>query len=196
MRINMKKRVFIIHGWGFKPKHNWYPWLKKELESKEFEAYVPEMPNTDEPEIGAWVGHLEEIVGKPDEQTYFVGHSVGCQTILRYLEKSNAKIGGIVCVAGWFNLAGLKEEGEEVIAIARPWIETPIDFEKVKNTASNITAIFSDNEPYGYVEENKKVFEDKLNAKIIIEHKKGHFEKDDGVTEIPSVLEAIIKISE
>ena len=29
------KRVFIVHGQGFNPKINWYPWLKKELESKQ-----------------------------------------------------------------------------------------------------------------------------------------------------------------
>ena len=50
----MKKRVFIVHGWDFNPKMNWYPWLKKELERKGFDVMVPEMPNTSEPEINAW----------------------------------------------------------------------------------------------------------------------------------------------
>ena len=34
----MKKRVFIVHGWDGYPEEVWFPWLKKELEAKGFEA--------------------------------------------------------------------------------------------------------------------------------------------------------------
>ncbi len=47
---------------------------------------VPAMPNTAEPKIETWVPFLEKLVGKPDKDTYLVGHSIGCQTILRYLD--------------------------------------------------------------------------------------------------------------
>ena len=30
----MKKRVFIIHGWGGKPDEHWLPWLEEELAKK------------------------------------------------------------------------------------------------------------------------------------------------------------------
>ncbi|OGI69581.1 hypothetical protein A2824_02775 [Candidatus Nomurabacteria bacterium RIFCSPHIGHO2_01_FULL_42_16] len=190
-----KKRVYIIHGWGFKPKQNWYPWLKEKLEKEGFEVFAPQMPDSDEPKIEAWVDRLEGIVGKPDEQTYFAGHSIGCQTILRYLEKQDQKVGGVVCVAGWFNLAGLEEEGEEVVDIARPWIETPIDFGKVKHIAPKIKVILSDNDPYGFVEENKKIFEEKLGAKVTILKNKGHFTEVDGIIEFPEVLAEFLKLA-
>ena len=191
----MKKRVFIIHGWEFKPKHNWYPWLKKELENRGFEVVIPEMPNTEEPEIDAWVKYLEEVVGEPDEQTYFIGHSIGCQAILRYLEKVNKKIGGVVCVGGWFELIGIEEEGEDILKVARPWLETPIDFEKVRNTTDKFTAILSDDDYYVSFEKHQKSFKENLGAEIIVEHNKGHFVRDDGVTELPSILESVLKIS-
>jgi len=190
-----KKRVFIIHGWGFKPKHNWYPWLKKELENKDFEVVVPEMPNTEEPEIDAWVQRLEEVIGELDEQTYFVAHSIGCQAVLRYLEKADKKIGGVVCVGGWFELTGIEDEGEEVAVAARPWLETPIDFERVKNTTDTFIAILSDDDYYVSFEKHKKMFKENLDAEIVVEKKKGHFVKDDGVTELPSALESVLKIS-
>ena len=28
------KKVFIIHGWEGYPEEGWFPWLKKELESR------------------------------------------------------------------------------------------------------------------------------------------------------------------
>ena len=98
------KRMFIVHRWDGTPKSDWYPWLKKELEKKGFKVEVPEMPNTSEPKINDWVAHLKKVVGKLDSKTYFIGHSIGCQAIMRFLEKEdyNGKVGNIVFVAGWF----------------------------------------------------------------------------------------------
>ncbi|MCX6711974.1 MAG: alpha/beta hydrolase [Candidatus Woesearchaeota archaeon] len=191
------KRIFIIHGWDGFPEGDWFPWLKKELESKDFVVQVPAMPNTNEPKIDLWINFLKEIVGKPDKETYFVGHSIGCQTILRYLETldKDIKIGGVVFVAGWINLNMdfiIKEEGDEEgpYEIANPWLETKIDWNKIKVHTKNFVAIFSDNDPYVPMEDSR-IFKDKLKAKIIIEHNKCHFRGIDGVTKLPIVLESI-----
>ncbi|MEK7151584.1 MAG: alpha/beta hydrolase [Patescibacteria group bacterium] len=186
----MSKRVFIIHGWSGYPEEGWFPWLKKELESRSFEVSVPVMPNTDEPKIKEWVPYLAELVGEPDENTYLVGHSIGCQTILRYLESIDRKVGGAVFVAGWFVLSDLETEEEK--RIRKPWIETPVDFVKIKQNAPKVVAIFSKDDDVVPFEENKNKFEKELSAKIIIENGKGHFSGSDGVTELPSVLEAIL----
>src|SRR3989338_3630464 len=91
-------KVYIIHRWDGSPSLDWYPWLKEELEKKSFEVFVPKMPEPNHPKIAK----------NPDEDTYFVGHSIGCQTILRYLEKINKKVGGAVLVAGWLVLHPLE----------------------------------------------------------------------------------------
>lgn len=187
------KRAYIIHGWGGEPNSNWHPWLKKELEKNNFKVEVPAMPNTDEPEIKSWVSKLSEVVGKADEETYFIGHSIGCQTILRYLEGLKSKIGGVVFVAGWFNLTKEAMPGEEEEKIAKPWIETPINIEKVKKACNKIIAIFSDNDPYVDLEENKTAFE-KLNAEIVVEKNKGHFDDESKTTKLPSALKAVLKL--
>ncbi len=187
----MAKRLFIIHGWDFNPKMNWYHWLKSEFEKSGFKVFVPEMPNTSEPNIDAWVSHLKKVVGKLDENTYFVGHSIGCQTIMRFLEeeKYDGKIGKVIFVAGWFKLDNL--EDEEVKEIAEPWTDTPINFDKVKEKIRNLTVFLSSNEPYNYIEENKETFEKKLNAKVVILKNKGHFTEEDGVKELPEILKEI-----
>lgn len=184
------KRVFIVHSWDGFPEEGWYPWLKKELESKGFVVQVPSMPNPDEPKIEEWASFLKNIVGKPNKETYFIGHSIGCQTILRYLEsiQDNIKIGGAVFVAGWFNLINLETEEERIIA--KPWLETPIKLNKVLNHTKNIVAIFSDNDPFVPLSDSK-IFKKKLKAKIIIESNRGHFSGSDGITKLPIVLESI-----
>lgn len=192
--MKSNKKIIIVHGWDFNPKMNWYRWLKKELEKKGFEVIVPTMPNTSKPEINNWVSHLKKVVGKLNMNTYFIGHSIGCQTILRFLEKEDyqGKIGKLVFVAGWFNLNNL--EDKEIKEIAQPWINTPINFDRVKEKINKITVFLSSNEPYNYVEENKMTFEEKLKAKVIILKNKGHFTEDDGIKELPEVLNEIVKM--
>src|SRR3989344_3947440 len=184
------KRVFIIHQWMAGADGDWYTWLKNELEKKGFQVFLPQMPNQDVPVIKERVDFLSSLVGAPSEETYFIGHSIGCQVIMRYLETlpADAKVGGAIFVAGWFNLDGLENEGQEIVDIAKPWIETPINFAKIKTICSKIEVFLSSNEPYNYVEENKKIFEDKLGAKVQIVNNRGHFMESDGVTEIPEII--------
>lgn len=190
----MKKRAFIVHGWAGYPEEGWFPWLKGKLEKRGFEVKVPKMPSPDEPKINEWVSHLSKVVGQSDKDTYFVGHSIGCQTIMRYLEQlpEESKVGGVVFVAGWVNrLDGdLSQEEKD---IAKPWLETPIDLLKVAKKSPKFVAIFSDNDDWVRLAgENEKIFRDQFNAKIIVEHGKGHFSGSDNVSKLPSALDAVL----
>jgi|SRR3989338_1141079 len=189
------KRVFIIHGWNGSPEGCWIPWLKRELEKRGFEVTAPEMPNPSEPRIETWVSFLSRIVGQPNAETYFVGHSMGCQTIARYLEvlPEGMKIGGAIFVGGFFKkLTGLENSEEEV---RKHWLETPLDLKKVKSHLPKSIAIFSDDDPFVPLE-NQDNFHNQLGSEIIIEHQKGHFDDEAGITELPVVLEKILEMAE
>jgi predicted alpha/beta hydrolase family esterase len=166
------------------------PWVKSALEKRGFEVHVPQMPNTDNPIIESWVKHLAKEVGEIDENSIFIGHSIGCQAILRYLENlpGGKKCKRVILIAPWTSLMNLKEEEKP---IAKPWIETPIDFEKVKTKAEKFIAVFSDDDPVVPYEENIKVFKEKLGVETITKHKMGHFTEDEGFTEIPFLLDLL-----
>lgn len=186
-------KAYIIHGWRGSPEEGWLSWLKKELEKRGFKVKSLAMPNTNEPKIKKWLDHLSKIA-KPDENTMMVGHSMGCQAILRYLEKlpKDIKIRAAIFVASFVNLTDKAFEDEEDRKIAKPWLETPIDFEKVKKHCDNFITIFSDNDPYVPLSDSK-IFKDRLNAKIIIEKNKGHFTEEDEIFSLPIVLKEILK---
>ncbi len=181
----MTKRIFIIHGWGARPSNHWFPWLKKELEKKGYEVTVPQMPNTEHPHVNEWVSHLSKVVGEANKDTYFVGHSLGCITIARYLESlpEKSKVGGCVFVAGFSRNIGYPE--------LKTFYGPKIDFEKIKKYTKKFTAIMSDNDPVVPRERGLEL-KKQLNAKLIVEHNKGHFNAIDGVTQLPVVLEEII----
>lgn len=185
-------RVFIIHGWGGYPEEGWFPWLKKELENMGVSVRVPAMPNSDYPKINEWVPFLNRIVNNPDEKTFFVGHSIGCQTILRYLESlpQTVKVGGCVLVAPWVKLMNLSEEEKE---IAMPWLSTPIKWKKILQHTRKFVCIFSDNDPYVPLTD-AEIFKKKLKAKIVLEKNKYHFSGEDNIKKLPVVLDEVSKM--
>ncbi len=191
------KKVYIIHGWDGSPEEPMLQWLKVNLEKEGCEVIVPAMPEPAVPKIEDWLEKLKLVI-EPGSDTILVGHSVGCQAVLRYLETlpEEVKVAGVVLVAPWMELdeETIKEEGEEVIEIARPWMETPIDFGKIKShITSQTVAIFSDNDPFVPLEQ-KNLFEKELGAKTFIEQNKGHFSPADGIVELPIALEEIKKL--
>ena len=178
----------MVHGWGGGPDGGWFLWLRGELERRGFEVYSPAMPNTDTPVIEEWVSHLKKVVTNPDKNTYLIGGSIGCQAIMRYLQEIDAKVGGVLFVAGWLNLKELETQEEK--DVAEPWLTTPIDFEKVKKSAGKIIAIFSTNDPFVPLSDTK-IFAKSLGAEVSIETGVGHF---DG-TEYPVILEEFLRLT-
>lgn len=190
------KKVYIVHGWDGRPDEPLFQWLDKELTAKGFEVFRLSMPTPETPVIETWVKKLQESINLYSE-TILVGYSVGCQAVMRYLETlpEEIRIHGMVLLAPWMKLdqTTIEEEGEEVFEIARPWMETPIDFYKVKTIAGKTVAIFSDNDDFVELSQ-KDFFEEKLNAQIIVEHEKGHFSPAENISELPSALESILKL--
>jgi uncharacterized protein len=194
----MPERAFIIHGYLGYPEEAWLPWLKVELEKRGYEVSLPAMPHPDRPTIGEWIGFIAKLVGKPDGKTVMIAHSLGCQAVLRYLEtlgEAGESVKKTVIVAGRFPVAMPPEEADKRAGeddVLRPWFTTRVDPAKVKKAAGQITVILSDNDPYITFERAKASWPASLNAKIVVEHGKGHFNEDDRINELPSALEAVI----
>ena len=182
-------KIYIVHCWDGTKDDGWYPWLDKQLSNENNIVYRFDMPNTTSPDIDEWVSFLDSKVESLDENTFFVGHSIGCQTIMRYLQTKNmCKIGGILFVAPWLELLDFAIEDEESYNVAKPWLNTKIDFEKVKLFTNNINCIFSDNDYFVSLDQKDK-FEKLLDAKTIVVSGKGHISQDDGVYELKEILE-------
>ena len=188
------KKIYLVHCWDGTSSDGWYPWLEEKINDQNIKLFKFDMPNTANPKIEEWVDYLNSKVELLNEGTYFIGHSIGCQTILRYLEtKEITKIGGILFVAPWLDLLPEAIEDEDSYNTAQPWINRPIDFEKVKQFTNNISCIFSDNDYFVSLEQEKE-FRNKLNAKTVIVNNKGHISQDDDVYELQEILDLTQKM--
>lgn len=192
----MKKRIFIAHDWDGYPEEGWSPWLKKELRAKEFEIYIPQLLEGGSPRIHNWVLKLAEEVSAADENTYFVGHSMGCQTIARHLEilPEGVKVGSAVFVAGFFKRLTGFENDPDVRETDKHWLGTSLDLEEVKSHLPKSATIFSDNDLYVSLN-NQDDFRDKLGSEIIIKHKMRHFSRSNDVNGLPVAFKSVLKIA-
>ncbi len=184
----MPKRVFIIHGWEATPEANWFPWLKNELENRGFNVTVSAMPDSERPILEKWLKYLDKLVGEVDSDTYFVGHSLGVITILRFLEAlpNGQRVGGAVFVSGFSETIGINE--------LSGFFVTPLAYGKVKSSVDKIIAINSDNDQYVSLR-NGEIIRDRLGAELIVVHQGGHLNLDNGYAQMPLALEAILKIA-
>ncbi len=183
-----QKRLVIVHGWTGLPEHGWYPWLKGEIEKKGWEASIPAMPNTHEPKLHEWLPALVQAIGKVDENTYLVGHSLGCITIIRFLEtlESKESIGGAVFVAGYDNNLDAKE--------MESFFKAPINWEKAKRVCKQFVSIHSEDDPDVPIDNSVRL-KNNLNAKKIVVNGYRHFTSNDGITSLPLVLQELLEIS-
>ena len=183
------KRCVIVHCWEGYPNYCWYPWVKTQLEHKGYKVEIPQMPDTKNPKFKEWLTKLKEIIQKPDDELYLIGHSLGSITILRYLEslKEKEKIAGVIMVAGFVDSLGYKE--------LESFFQTSINFKKIKKHAVKFIAIHSDNDPYVALK-NSDVFKKELDATVIIKknmkHFSGEIEKEESCTKLPDVVNNIL----
>lgn len=183
-----KKRLIIVHGWEGYPEEGWFPWLKTEMEKRGWSVQVPAMPNTNQPEQTSWIPYLVTIAGEVDKNTFLVGHSLGCITILRFLERllMKSSIGGVVLVAGFDNPLKYKE--------LKNFFHEPILWNEIKKKCEKFVAIHSEDDPHVPVE-NSVSYKKNLGSKTIIVNGLRHFSGSDGVTNVPLILKELLEIS-
>lgn len=185
------KSAIIIHGLKGKPDTNWKPWLEEELENNGFTVEVPSMPETDRPNVRAWVQMLAHTVhNQTSDEIYLIGHSLGCITILKYLESinNNTKIKASIFVAGFTRSFKGYGGGHD------SFFEKDLDWELIKKHCDQFVAVHSRDDPNVPVEELAQ-FEHKLGAETIVLNGFGHFGSADNVFEIPIVRDVIMKIA-
>lgn len=172
---NNNPTIYLIPRWAGNSHSDWYNWLTLTVESN-FQAKVKrlEMPEWEEPEIEKSTEYLNSKIKKLDKNTFFIGHSVGCQAILRFLdfklkENPSIELGGFLFVAGWFTI-------DKPWISLKPWTVQNLDYNLIANQVLTRLVLISNNDPYtSKFIENKELFESKLNADVTILDQHSHF---------------------
>jgi hypothetical protein len=142
------------------------------------------MPNAQVPQLQEWLPYIQQVAEALDENTYLVGHSLGCITILKYLEslEDTVKIGGAILVAGFAEPIDLKELNNFFVS--------KLDDTKTRKAAKNIVLVHSDTDEYVPLWQGERMSQ-RFDAKLIVLNNAGHITEMVGFTELPVVLQEL-----
>lgn len=181
--------ILMVPRWSGTTDDDWYTWFRAQLHADHGDVRVHKVelaPTKDAPTIDACVAAIDTAVttAKLDvSRTLFIGHSVGAQAVLRWIEqRANEPVGGALLVAAWLTI-------EKPWPAAAQWL-APFDLDKVRRLAPHLAVLLSTNDPYtpNFIE-TRDQFRDKLKAHVIFDTEAAHFNQ----SRAPSVLDAARK---
>ena len=181
--------ALILHGTSGSPQENWFQWLKQQLENRGWTVWIPELPNSEAPNMRAYLNYLQNSNWEFSKDSIIIGHSSGAVAILGLLQNiaTDLKIDSCYLVGAFKNDLGWDS--------LRNLFQTPFDYEHIKTKARQITLIHSDDDPYCPLE-HAKYLSQKLDAKLIIKQNQQHFSVStagESYTKFPFLLDLVIK---
>ncbi|NWL10786.1 RBBP9/YdeN family alpha/beta hydrolase [Paenarthrobacter nitroguajacolicus] len=177
------RRVLIVHGYAAAPDAHWFPWLRDSLQTTGIGAAVVTLPTPDAPKAAAWTDAVAEAIGVPDAGTWIVAHSLGGITVLRALATLTEpwQLGGLILVSGF--TGALKS-----LPVLDEYLSTDIDAERIAKNIGIRAMVRSDADAFVPAAASDKLAQ-RLNAELHIQPGAGHFLTEDGVSDLPLVLE-------
>jgi len=184
------KKLICVHGWDGSPNIGFWPWLQVEAQKLGLEVHAPQLPGGENPELPRWIKKIDTLVGTDAisrANTILIGHSLGCDAVLRYVERLpiSQRIGAIILIAPFIDESDLDD--------LEMFNGQAISVQKVKTIVHQKIAFFSSNDPHVPLQDGIE-YQHRLGAQIHILKNRKHFSGDDGCTNIPEVLEALKKI--
>ncbi|MGE0432281.1 MAG: RBBP9/YdeN family alpha/beta hydrolase [Planctomycetota bacterium] len=139
--------VVLVPRWAGSGASDWYPALTSRGVTPTPPTFVPLLPEPGAPEIEPTVAALvSAIEAAPDpSRTLLIGHSVGCQTVLRATAELGGRVtvGGVLLVAAWWTV-------DDPWETVKPWCETSPDITSAarRTCPRPWRVLISDNDPY------------------------------------------------
>lgn len=190
------KQVFIIHGFGGNSEGGWLPWLVRELNNDTISAVSIPMPSPDYPVVKEWIDGISSWIGKPNENIFLVGHSLGVSAVLRYLEslEEDEQIGGVLLVAGF--VAPLEvENSQSVFRDIDSFVVPPFDFEKIKRTVKKSIVLHGEKDAIVPISFGEELAEKLDSIFLRVENGTHWSQKTEPICyELPEALQALKKM--
>ncbi|MZK52199.1 RBBP9/YdeN family alpha/beta hydrolase [Clostridium beijerinckii] len=181
--------IYVVHGYTSSSKSEWFPWLKEQFKDSSIKVNVPDIPDSGDPHLEAWLKHLHKCIMDIDENTILIGHSLGCITVLRYILEKNIKIKGAILVSGFINKNPMEEQTEGI----QEFVDSPLNVAKIKTLIPKRIVITATDDDIVPTEATQKLAEE-LDANLIILESGKHFIDRDGYTKFPVLLNEIKKL--
>ena len=174
----------IIHGSFGSKDGNWFPWLKKQLEDKNYKVDVPQMPvGVGNQNYDNWSKELSKL--EMNENTIIIAHSIAPIFVSKYLINNKIKVKKLIFVCGFNNYLGIDPDFD---VVNEPMFLD--NLENIKQYCDDIVCYYSDNDPYVKYDVEKS-FADTVSNKQYVIANGGHINAESGYTEFDKILEEV-----
>jgi predicted alpha/beta hydrolase family esterase len=182
------KTVLILHGISGNSQENWFPWLKQELELRDYKVICPDLPKTNHPDRQTWIKTVNTLLKDVDHsQLIIVAHSLGTPTALDYIEQSDQTINSLISAAGFFEDYGM-ELNSYFMA------EKKIDIDNIRQKIEHIHILYGDDDPY-VPQQTLNNLAQEFEVEPTIFPNGGHLSARAGFTKFPEILNIILNNS-
>ena len=178
-------KYIILHGSFGSNSGNWFPWLKQELQNRNKEVFVPQMPvGVGKQNFKSWSNELDKLA--IDEDMIIIAHSIAPVFVCKYLIKNKIRVKKLIFVCGFNNYLGIDPDYDTV---NKPMYLD--NLEDAKKYCNDIVCFYSDNDPYVKYDIEKQFADAVANKQIIIKDG-GHINSESGFGEFEEILDQIV----
>ncbi|GMU25226.1 alpha/beta hydrolase [Patescibacteria group bacterium] len=178
--------AILVHGWKGWPENAWFPWLRRELESRGWTTEALKLPNPVLPRRASWVSKIRASIRGGD--TVLIGHSLGCLAILQALSGQDAPtVQRVICVSGFGRpFLRLLQNGKT----KQEWLPTDLDFDAIKAHADSWAVVHAHRDPLVPFAEGEWLAE-QFGVQLIVPGRTGHLIHEEKAFEVPEILNAV-----
>lgn len=185
------KRAVILHATEQDSQGHWYQWLKRELEKRDYEVWVPDLPNSDHPN-GVAYNQILLDKGWDFSDNLLIGHSSGAVQILNLLPRLSDNV--IVQTAVFIG------SFTPVLASEPDWLQLkdlfidPLSFSEIKARTQHRLFVHGSDDPWCPLA-GAKTLSRQADGELIVVPGGGHFStsldsKYREFSELINILEA------
>ena len=186
------KNYFIIHGFASGNIDNWFPWIKRQIDSDTKLCILPQFPiDIVHQNYSSWKLVLDSYKNNDmiNDETVFIGHSTGCAFIIKYILDNQIKIPKVILVSG-FNNFYADDINDLHNKVNKTFYVRDDNLNKINNYVNEVICLYGNNDPY--IPQNVlHNFAEMLNAKEIIIHNGGHLNTKAGYNTFDELLKWI-----
>lgn len=178
------RQVYVLHGYSASVDDHWFKSLKQQLEDDHTHVTLITFPDSKHPDAEQWQHSLDREIPVIDQNSYFVAHSLGVITLLKFLERhQTTDIGGMVLVSGFSKPIQGFDALDEFI------VKSHVDVSKLSKIKHKHVFISSNDSivPMSYSVELAQ----QLNSAYTVIPDAGHFLASDGYVEFVGVKNAL-----
>ena len=178
----------LVHGSFGNPSVNFIPYLRGEIEKRNFEVYTPDFPTgVGYQNYTNWSRLLKCYLdaGILNENTTIFAHSIAPVFVCKFLIENKVKVKRLVFVCGFNNYFGIDENYDAVNKTM--YLD---NLEDIKNYCNDIICFYTKNDPYVKYEVEKD-FADLISTIQVVIEDGGHLNSESGYTEFKELLEFI-----